>query len=232
MTIGGIRSGSIAFDIDSREAKVTSISQRIPPLAFDEISSEGRQLLKEVAMSFGADVRNARRMQIDGKSQELDDTLPTQVHIPPLIATTMRHPSLYRRQMELSVQLLSGAISPRERELVVLRLAWLCRVPYMWGEHVEIGKLVGLDVEDIERVTRGSSAEGWSGHERTLLRAVEELLDDQSVSDETWGMLARSWNEIQLMEFPVLVGAYYTAALQQNCLKIRLPDHNRGLNQR
>jgi alkylhydroperoxidase family enzyme len=231
-SIDGIRTGSFTFDIDAREAQVTSTEQRIAPLAFDEISSEGKQLLKDVAMSLGAGVRDARQTQIDGISQELNDRQPSQFQIPPTVATMMRHPSVYRLQMELSAQLLSGAISSRERELALLRLAWLCRVPYMWGEHVEVGKLSGLGAEDIERVTRGSSAEGWSDHERALLRAVEELLDDQSISDEIWQALARSWNEIQLMELPVLVGAYYTMALQQNSFKVRLPEHNRGLHQR
>ena len=60
----------------------------------------------------------------------------------------------------------------RERELAVLRVAWLCRAPYEWGEHVELAKLCGVSAEEIERVTQGSSAAGWSDHECALLLAV------------------------------------------------------------
>jgi len=231
-TSGGVRSGPLQYDIDAREAQVTGAGQRIAPLDFDEIPSEGKQLLRDVAMSFGAGVRAARADQIGMKPEATDSFDLGRPHIPPTIATMMRHPSLYRRQMELSVQLLAGAISPRERELVVLRVAWLCRAPNMWGEHVEVGKLSGVGAEEIQRVTLGSSAAGWSDHERALLRAAEELLDDQSISDETWGALALAWNESQLIELPVLVGTYYTMALQQNSLRVRLPEHNKGLRQR
>jgi alkylhydroperoxidase family enzyme len=145
----------------------------------------------------------------------------------------LRHPDLYRRQLELNTQVVgSGAISPRERELVVLRVAWLCRAPYEWGEHVEIAKLAGLNAEEIERVTQGSSATGWTDHERAILRGVEELLGDQSMSDDTWNALARTWNEAAMIELPVLVGIYHLMALQQNSLKIRLPAHNKGLRHR
>ena len=48
----------------------------------------------------------------------------------------------------------------------------------------------------------------------------------------TWEVLARTWNERQLMEFPVLVGQYFLTALQQNSLRVRLDKNNIGLRQR
>ena len=40
------------------------------------------------------------------------------------------------------------------------------------------------------------------------------------LSDETWDVLAESWGEQQLMEFPVLVGVYAATAMQQNSLRV------------
>lgn len=233
-SIGIIHTGELNFDVAEREAQVTGKDQRIAPLAFDEISDEARQLLLDLGKSMGDDIRAAREAEIVDEDQRTGGMrLPGPSHITPAIATMMRHPGLYRRQMELSAQLFgSGAISPRERELVVLRVAWLCRAPNEWGEHVEVAKLCSVSTEEIERVTLGSSAAGWSDHERAILRAVEELLGDQSMSDETWSTLAQSWNDQQLIELPVLIGVYHLMALQQNSLKIRLPEHNRGLRQR
>ena len=96
------------------------------------------------------------------------------------------------------------------------------RVPAV-GEHVHVGKrLAGLSTEDIERVTVGSSATGWTEHERALLRAVEELLADAMISDETWAILARGLNDKQLLEFPLLVGFYQSIAYLQNSVRFRL----------
>jgi hypothetical protein len=89
-----------------------------------------------------------------------------------------------------------------------------------------------LTDEEIERCTRGSTAEGWSEHERAVLKAVEELHASHMISDETWAVLARSWEDKQLTEFPILVGAYTMTAMQQNSLRYRLADNNPGLAHR
>jgi alkylhydroperoxidase family enzyme len=135
--------------------------------------------------------------------------------------------------MDIGIQLLGkGLLSPRERELAVLRVAWLCRAPYEWGQHVEIAKRYAITAEEIERVTKGSTAAGWTEHEAAIVRGVEELLGDQMISDETWDVLARTWDERQLMEFPTLVGQYVSVAYSQNALRIRLNAGNRGLRHR
>jgi alkylhydroperoxidase family enzyme len=118
----------------------------------------------------------------------------------------LRHPYLYRRHVELAFQLYSGKLSPRDRELVILRVGWLCKAPYEWGEHVKIGKRVGLTQEEIERATRGSTASAWGEHDRAIVRAAEELHQDAMISDETWKVLSRRLDEQQLIELLLLVG--------------------------
>ncbi len=209
-TPGQARAAS--FDIEAREAEITGKPQRIVPLAPEEFDEHARALVVSVRQALG---------------------LGTGAAIPEVFCLMLRHPGLFRGQMEMSVQLLGkGALSPRERELAVLRVGWWCRAPFEWGEHVDIAKRYGVTAEEVERVTRGSSAPGWTGHERAILQGVEELLGNQMISDETWEVLARTWNERQLMEFPMLVGVYFTTALQQNSLRVRLGPDNRGLRKR
>ena len=129
--------------------------------------------------------------------------------------------------------LFQGEISPRERELAVLRVAWRCRAPYEWGQHVNVAKRYGITSEEIERLTRkGSSEPGWSEHEAAILRAVDELLTEQMIGDETWATLAATWNERQLIEFPSMVGQYVATAYSQNSLRLRLDPENPGLRHR
>eukprot|EP00456_Euglypha_rotunda_P013481 TRINITY_DN14055_c0_g1_i1.p1 TRINITY_DN14055_c0_g1~~TRINITY_DN14055_c0_g1_i1.p1 ORF type:complete len:146 (-),score=31.45 TRINITY_DN14055_c0_g1_i1:227-664(-) len=144
----------------------------------------------------------------------------------------MKHPRLYRCQMEMTTTLFRGEISARDRELAVLRVAWLCRAPYEWGQHVEIAKRTGVAGEEIERVIQGAAASGWTQHEAALLRAVDELLSDQMIGDDTWNTLAQAWNEAQLIEFPTMVGQYVAVAYSQNALRMRLNPGNRGLRHR
>ena len=49
------------------------------------------------------------------------------------------------------------------------------------------------------------------------------------LSNETWDTLAQSWDDSQLIEFPMMVGQYVATAFVQNTLRIRLEDGNPGL---
>ena len=204
--------GNDRFDVDAREAEVLGKPERIAPLAPEEFDDEARALVVGIRASLGHSGPSA---------------------LPSVFGTMLKHAGLFRRQMEMGIELLGkGALPPRERELAILRVAWLCRAPYEWGEHVEIAKRCGLTREEIERVTVGSSASGWIEHEAAILCGVEELLRDQMISDDTWDVLARTWTERQRIEFPALVGQYVATAYSQNSLRIRLSPNNRGLRHR
>src|SRR5205085_12079527 len=100
----------------------------------------------------------------------------------------------------LAVQLVGhGALTPRDRELAILRLSWLLQAPYEFGEHVGTAKrMCDMTTEEVERVLVGSTAPGWNDRDRAIIRAVEELLQDAMISDETWATLAEHLDEKQL----------------------------------
>jgi alkylhydroperoxidase family enzyme len=152
--------------------------------------------------------------------------------IPAVFGLMLKHPKLYRCQMDMGVQLFNGAIPVRDRELAVMRVGWLCRAPYEWGQHVIIAKRYGITTEEVERVTHGSAATGWSEHEAAILGGVEELIGNQMISDATWNTLASTWNDQQLIEFPTLIGQYVATAYSQNALRVQLNENNIGLRQR
>jgi alkylhydroperoxidase family enzyme len=209
--MGTPQTGSISFDIAAREAHVVGKGPRIAAVPNEAIDEASWELVNRVRAATGAG--------------------PIDV-MPEYMRTAIKHPTIFRCQMEMGTAIFQGKIPPRERELAVLRCGWLCRAPFEWGEHVDIAKRYGLSDEQVERVTQGSSAPGWSEHEAAILRGVEELIADQALSDATWDVLAKSWDEQQLFEFPMMVGQYVATAFVQNSLRIRLADDNPGLSYR
>jgi alkylhydroperoxidase family enzyme len=205
------RSGYDAAAIAAREADINGKPQRIEPLGDEELSGEAKDLVAAIRASAGAG--------------------PAAV-VPEYFRTMVKHPEIFRCQVEMGAAIFKGRLSPRERELAVLRVGWLMRAPYEWGQHVVIGKRYGVTPEEIERVLQGSAAPGWSEHEAAILRGVEELLSEQAICDETWAILAKSWDEQQLIEFPMMVGQYVATAYVQNALRIRLEPENPGLTHR
>lgn len=197
------------FDIAAREAHVVGNGPRVAAVPNDGIDAASRRLVDEVRAGAGA---------------------PPAGIIPEYMRIMLKHPEIFRCQMEMGTVLFNGRIPAREREIAILRIGWLCRAPYEWGQHVNIACRVGLDRAEIDRTRVGSSAPGWSEHEAAILRGVEELLEDKALSDATWEVLARSWDEAQLIEFPMMVGQYVATAYVQNSLRIPLEGGNPGLS--
>jgi alkylhydroperoxidase family enzyme len=154
--------------------------------------------------------------------------------IPEIMFTMVKFPEIWARYMAVSMYLQGpkGALKPRDRQLAILRTGWLLQAPYEWGEHVRHSKLVGITPEEIERATVGSTAPGWSDHERAILRAAEELREGAMLCDETWNQLALQLSETELTELVLLIGQFTTTAYLQNSLRMRLEPSNPGLTAR
>ncbi|MBB4860786.1 alkylhydroperoxidase family enzyme [Novosphingobium chloroacetimidivorans] len=202
----------IEWDIIERERRVVGEAPRIEPVAFEALSRTDIDAINAVRAGAGA--------------PPVVDTAPEYMR------TMIRHPELFRCQMDLGTVLYNGEIPPVERELAILRVAWLCGAPYEWGQHVGVAYRIGMSAEVVERARQGSQAEGWGEHERAILAGVEELIDDKVISDATWATLAKSWDEAQLIEFPAMVGQYVATAFVQNSLRMRLEGCEEGLSRR
>jgi 4-carboxymuconolactone decarboxylase len=138
-----------------------------------------------------------------------------------IFTTLVRHPGLFRHWIPFAGKLLSGKLSARHRELLILRTGFLCRSDYEWGQHVLIARAAGLSDDEIERVKAGPDAAGWDPFEATLLRAADELHSDACVSDATWKVMAAQYDERQLIEAVMLVGHYHLVAFTLNTLGVQ-----------
>jgi alkylhydroperoxidase family enzyme len=117
--------------------------------------------------------------------------------------------------------LLKSTLAPRERELLILRTGWNCRAEYEWGQHVAIGKQIGLSDADIDRLTRGPDAPGWTPAEADLVRAADELHRDSRIGDATWSALAARYDTQQLLDIVFTVGQYTLVSMALNSLGVQ-----------
>lgn len=189
----------------------SSAASRIAPLAEDELTDDALALATKLRANFGL------------ATSDLPDS----------VATMLRHPNLYRAQIEFVVQRTKASVVvPRDLELVILRTAWLCRSDYAWGEHVNFGKKAGVTTDEIEWLTQGSAAPGWNQRDRALNRLAEELHATAFVSDETWAVIAANFTEQQIIELLVMIGSYHEVAYLYNAMRVRLLPGSQGLRAR
>lgn len=116
----------------------------------------------------------------------------------------------------------AGAISLRERELVILRVTALCGAEYEWGVHVAFfASAAGFSPEQIAATVSGAR-EPWQDGERILLDMCRELHESAHVSDRLWAELYGQYQPDQLIELLALAGQYRTVSYLVNGLGIAL----------
>src|SRR5262245_1513902 len=137
--------------------------------------------------------------------------------------TLARHPKLLKRWLVFANHVLfKSSLSPRHREILILRIGWLCRSEYEFAQHVVIGRRAGLTDADIQRIVDGPGAAGWDPLEGALVRAADELRADAFVSDATWAALRARYTDEQLMDAVFTVGQYSLVSMGLNSLGVQL----------
>src|SRR5690606_26358993 len=92
-----------AGDIEARESCILGRPPRISPLPPQERSPEAMAVVTHIRRAVGA-----------GDTDEM----------PEFFATMLHHPALMEKQAALSAQFHHGFLSPRDRQLAILRTAW------------------------------------------------------------------------------------------------------------
>lgn len=142
-----------------------------------------------------------------------------------IFRTMAHHPDLMKRWMVFGNHILAqSTLSPRDREIAILRVGSRCRSGYEWAQHVRIALDAGLSEEEITRIHEGSAGEGWTDAERALLDATDELVADAFVTDPTWKRLSGHYDTHQLMDLIFTVGQYNLVSMALNTLGVQLED--------
>lgn len=112
-------------------------------------------------------------------------------------------------------------LEPRLRELAILRVAWRTRSGYEWSQHRRMGGDEGLTDAQLAAVADGPSSPVWTPTERVVVAAADEMIEHFAVSDETWAVLASSFEPAPLFELLFVIGGYLCLAAVLNSIGLR-----------
>jgi 4-carboxymuconolactone decarboxylase len=147
-----------------------------------------------------------------------------------IFATLAHHPKLMKRWMVFANHVLAkSTLAPRDRELLILRTGWNCRAPYEWGQHVAIARGIGMGDDEIARIAEGPDATGWSDADASLLRAADELHEEQTLSDATYAALAARYDPQGLLDVVFTVGQYHLVSMALNAFRVERDDGVSGV---
>ena len=131
----------------------------------------------------------------------------------------VRHPALYKVFVPYIAQVIAqSSLPPRDREVLVVRTLALGKDVYEAQHHVQIALKAGMSDADIAAVRANDAS--LADLDRLLVRAADELVAKQQLSDAVWTALGERYGEQQQMEVVFLVGCYTVMAMLTNCFGI------------
>jgi alkylhydroperoxidase family enzyme len=117
-----------------------------------------------------------------------------------------------------------GRLPPRDRELVILRVAARRRCPAVWGFHCLISYELGIPVEVVDRVARGPREPGWDAADAALLRAADVILDTARLPERQFADLRSRYDDAQLVELTLLIGLFAANCAFLETLQVPIED--------
>jgi 4-carboxymuconolactone decarboxylase len=138
---------------------------------------------------------------------------------------TLAHdPELFERWSGLGQYLLNAStLPPRDREIIILRMGWLCQAPYEWSQHARIAKAsANMTDAEVRAIAAGAAAPSLSGFDRTLIRMTDELRYDTEISDATWAALRARYSVEQTIDAIYTAGQYQLVSMALNSLGVQL----------
>ncbi|MEO7385214.1 MAG: carboxymuconolactone decarboxylase family protein [Novosphingobium sp.] len=177
------------------------ITPRIPPLPPEEWTSEAREVFAywEGPTAYENGSRSNTMMTL---AQH------------PRLAIASQHFGKY--------VLVESDLSTRQRELIVLRIAWRYNSAHQWTHHVLSGRKIGMVDAEFEALRATGPSSVWCAEEQAIIDAVDQLCDTGQVENSTWNMLAQTMDTHKLMDILYAIGMFTMNAWAFNAMGIEL----------
>jgi alkylhydroperoxidase family enzyme len=140
-----------------------------------------------------------------------------------VLGTIAHNPDTFGPFLEFWVTCKSKfALTVREQELVILRMAVLYRSNYVWKHHVPVGHEFGVTDAELDAVEDGDFAQLASARERALLALTDELVEARTIRAEAWAEHASALTRKDLVDLVSLVAQYVFFALMNNAFQVEV----------
>ncbi len=132
--------------------------------------------------------------------------------ISPLYQVLLNSPAVVQGwEAMLTAIRLNTSLSPRVRELIILRVATLNNAPYEFDAHVPHALAAGMPqavVDQLRGGPRADAVQGLEAGEADVLALTDAMTRDIEVPDALFAPLRARYNDQELVELTATVAAY------------------------
>jgi 4-carboxymuconolactone decarboxylase len=142
------------------------------------------------------------------------------------ILTLAQHPKLAIASLDFGKYILvETKLTARERELIVLRVAWRFKSNHQWTHHVLSSRKIGMTDEEFAALQQSGPNSVWTVEEQALVDAVDQLCAKGQIEDDVWCVLSAHHDKRALIDILYAIGLFTMNAWAFNAMGIELePD--------
>jgi alkylhydroperoxidase family enzyme len=144
------------------------------------------------------------------------------------IFKVMAHsPKLMRNWLRMATPLLGDGLllSPRLREIAILRVAQNARSEYEFGQHIPIARGAGLSDEEISALKDYEESDRFSDLERALTRYVDSVSHFAADAPDHARSLRQWLSDRELLELSFVIGHWTMVACVLVPLEVELDEN-------
>lgn len=183
------------------------------------MSADERVNEPRIALVAAGDMDDEQRSLINDKQAQLS-----------LFQLLARHPEALRRLKAVGSFANQGTQLPaKDRELMILRMAWHYNSEFEWGQHYQQAIDAGWTAEDCERL-KDRSATGWDAWATALLATTDGLLDQAMIPTAAWDVLRTRYSEEMMLELVIFFGHYTMVSMFANTFGLGLSPGRPGFD--
>jgi len=113
------------------------------------------------------------------------------------------------------------ALDGRLREMVIIRIGHVLRVPYIVRQHVpNLAIPEGLTLRECEDLEDWEASQSFTARDRAVLAYSDSMTSDIAVADAIFENLTPHFDERQIVELTILIGTYNMHARVMCALQI------------
>lgn len=156
-----------------------------------------------------------------GRELGLDD-YASKMH---LFRVLLHHPKVAKELSNTIMALVSGErnLTDREREIIVMRVAWQGSCEYEWGQHWVVSMFFGMNADELAAIRHWQAASCFSEKERCLLAVTDAVLSMKGVPTGLRAELNAHYPDAKTqVEILACIGNWHMFAVLLNAIEIPL----------
>ena len=138
-------------------------------------------------------------------------------------------PHVARNAIRLGNSLIGKTtLSPRLRELTIMRIAKLCDCEYEWVQHTPVALQSGVSRAQLDAIGSWKESNNFDEEERVILQYVDEVAQNVKVADATFEALNKYLNEQSIVEITLAIGWWGMLARLFVPLEVEVDERSAG----